>query len=116
MTSEEIKPEDRKPLLIIAFITVILGAAIAWGLSTYWLDLSPSWVALLAGAVSSLLGFFVLGESIVDAIIFSIIFFVLVFVFMTSGLEVEIVRITIVPIATGICVGKLTHGIWKEMT
>ena len=68
------------------------------------------------GAVSSFLGFFVLGESIIDAIVFSIFFFVLVFVFMASGLEIAIIRMTIIPIATGICVGKLAHGIWKETT
>jgi hypothetical protein len=116
MTNEHVKREDRKPLLTVVFVTVILGSALAWGLSTYFLHLSPYWVALLVGAVSSLLGFFVLGESIVDAIVFSIVFFVLVFVFMTSGLKMEIIRMTIVPAATGICVGKLTHGIWKETT
>ncbi|UCH49851.1 MAG: hypothetical protein JSU95_08855 [Betaproteobacteria bacterium] len=115
MTGEDAKPADRKPLLIIVFSTAILGAAIAWSLSTYLFNLSPPWVALLAGAACSLLGFFVLSESIVDAIVFSIVCFVLVFVFMTSSIEIEIVRTTIVPIATGICVGKLCYGIWKEI-
>lgn len=117
MISEDAKPgDDRKPKLIIVFSTVILGSAIGWSLSTYLLNLSPSWVALLVGAVCSLLGFFVLGESIVDAIVFSIFVFALVFIFMTSGLQIEIIRMTIVPIATGICVSKLSHGIWKEIT
>ena len=74
MTNEYVKPERRKPLIIVVFVTVVLGAAIAWGLSTYLLDLSPSWLAMPVGAVSSFHGFFVLGESIIDAIVFSMFF------------------------------------------
>ena len=56
-----------------------------------------------------------MGESIVDAIVFSLGFLVLVFVFNTVGPEIKIIRMSIVPIAAGICIGKLTHGIWKEI-
>lgn len=115
MTSEDIKYEARKPGLIAVFIAVILGSGIAFVLSTYWLNLSPGWLSLLVGAVFSFLGFFILGESIGDAILFSIIFLVLIFVFLTAGPEIEIVRVNIIPIATGISIGKLTHGIWKEI-
>lgn len=107
--------EVRKPSLVVVFVTIILGSGIAFVFATYMLNLSPAWIALLAGGVSSFLGFFILGESIGDAIVFSIVFSVLVFVFITAGPEIEIIRMCIVPIATGICVGKLTHGIWQEI-
>jgi drug/metabolite transporter (DMT)-like permease len=115
MTNGDMEYEVRKPGLVAVFVTIILGSGIAFVLATYMLNLSPAWIALLAGAVSSFLGFFILGESIGDAIVFSIGFSVLVFVFITAGPEIEIISISIVPIATGICVGKLTHGIWKEI-
>ena len=114
MTNGDIEYEVRKPGIFVVFVTIISGSAIAFVLATYMLNISPAWIALLAGAVSSFLGFFILGESIVDAIVFSIGFLVLVFVFITVGPEIKIIRMSIVPIATGICVGKLTHGIWKE--
>ena len=116
MVNKNIKYEIRKPSLIVVFFMVILGSGIAFVLSTYLLNLSPSWLALLLGAVCSFLGFFILGESIGDAIVFSVLFLVLVFVFITAGPDIKIVRMNIVPIASGICVGKLTHGIWKEIT
>lgn len=115
MTNEDIKYEDRKPGVVVVFVTVILGSGIAFVLSTYILNLSPAWLALLVGAICSLVGFFIMGESIGDAIFFSIVLLVLVFVFITAGPELEFVRMNIVPIATGICVGKLTHGIWEEI-
>lgn len=74
MTNEDFEYEARKPGFIVVFITVVLGSGIAFVLSTYMLNLSPAWLALLVGAVCSLLGFFILGESIGDAIVFSIIF------------------------------------------
>lgn len=116
MTNEAIEHEAKKPGLVVVIVTIILGSGIAFVLATYMLDLSPAWIALLAGAVCSCLGFFILGESIGDAIVFSIGFSVLVFIFINVGPELEIIRMSIVPIATGICVGKLTHGIWKEIT
>ena len=115
MTIEDTEYEARKPGFFAIFLTIILGSGIAFVLSTFMLNLSPPWVALLTGAVFSLFGFFVLGESIGDALVFSIGFLVVVFVYITAGPEIAIVRITIVPIAVGICVGKLTHGIWKEL-
>lgn len=114
MTNEGTEYGVRKPGLVVIFVTVISGAGIAFVLASYLLDLSPPWVALLAGAVCSLLGFFILGESTGDAIVFSIVFLVLVFVFLTAGPEIAIIRSTIVPVMTGICVGKLTYGIWIE--
>ena len=63
MTNEDFEYEARKPGFIVVFITVVLGSGIAFVLSTYMLNLSPAW-----------LGFFILGESIGDAIVFSIIF------------------------------------------
>ena len=114
MTSEGTEYGIGKPGLVVILVAVISGAGIAFVLASYLLDLSPPWVALLAGAVSGLLGFFILGESIGDAIVFSIVFLVLVFVFLAAGPEIAIVRSTIVPVATGICAGKLTYGIWSE--
>ena len=115
MTNEDIKSKVGKPGLIVVFVTVILGSGIAFFLSTYLLNLSPAWLALLVGAVCSFIGFFILGESIGDAIVFSIVFLALVFVFITAGPEIEIVRMNIISMATGICTGKLTHGVWKEI-
>ena len=112
----EKESKDKKHLSGIGayFIALLLGSGTSFALATYWLEFSPGWVALLAGAASSFLGFFILGESIGDAIVFSIGFLVLVFVLITVGPEIEIIRMSIVPIATGICVGKLTYGIWIE--
>ena len=115
MTNEDFKYEVRKPGLIVVLFTVILGSGIAFGLSTFLLNLSPAWLSLQVGAVCSFLGFFIFGESIGDAIVFSVLFLVLVFVFITAGPDIKIFRMNIVPIATGICIGKLTHRIWKEI-
>ena len=115
MENGDLRYEAPRPGLIVVFVAVILGSGIALLLSTHLLGLSPAWLAFLVGAAGSILGFFVRGESIGDAIVFSIIFLVLVFVFLTAGPEIEIVRLNIVPVATGICVGKLTYGIWKEI-
>jgi len=116
MTNQDIKFEVKKPGLWVVLSTVFFGSVIAFVISTYMLNLSPAWLALLAGAVCSFIGFCILGESIGDAIVFSVLFSVLVFVFITAGPNIKIVKMNIVPIATGICVGKLTHGIWKEIT
>jgi hypothetical protein len=63
-----------------------LGAVTALALATWWLDSSPIWLALLLGTVSAALGAAGLG-------------------WLRSG---------VVPLATGLCVGKLVVGIGKE--
>ena len=115
MTNDDANDEVRNPGVMVILISVLLGAAMAYALSTYWLNLSPAWLALLVGAVCSLIGFFILGESIGDAIVFSVIFSVLTLVVITAGPDTELIRMNIVPVATGICMGKLIHGIWDEI-
>ncbi|MEN8174027.1 MAG: hypothetical protein ABFS03_14245, partial [Chloroflexota bacterium] len=105
----------QKPSLLVLLIAVILGSVSSITLATYLLELSPAWVALLAGAACGFLGFG-LGENIGDAIILSLIIGVLVFLFINVGPVIEIVRIVIVPIATGFCVGNVVYGIWKEIS
>jgi hypothetical protein len=53
MTNGDIEYEVRKPGIVVVFVTSISGSGIAFVLATYMLNLSPAWVALLAGAVSS---------------------------------------------------------------
>lgn len=114
MTKEDSKYRAQKTGLFVFFVAMILGSVISFVFATYMLNLSPAWIALLAGAVCSVLGFG-LGENIGDAIVFSFIFGLMVFLFLKVGPEIGIIRTGIVPIATGFCVGKLVHGIWKEI-
>jgi hypothetical protein len=95
------------------FFSLILGSGVSLALATYWLEFSPGWIALLVGAVFSILGAF-LGENVGDAIMFSLIVGLLVTVFITVGPEIAIVRAVIIPVATGLCAGKLVAGIFKE--
>jgi hypothetical protein len=97
------------------FFAIILGSGASFALATYWLEFSPGWIALLVGAVFSILGAF-LEENVGDAIMFSLIVGVLVTVFITVGPEIAIVRAGIIPVATGLCAGKLVAGISKEVS
>jgi len=56
-----------------------------------------------------------MGENVGDAIMFSLILGIIVTVFLISGPEIAILRAGIIPVATGLCVGKLVVGISKEM-
>lgn len=102
----------QRPGIIAYFVTLISGSGISFLLATYWLNLTAAWIALLVGAIGSVLGFF-LGENIGDAIVFSTFLCLLVIVFLNLGPEIAIIRSGIVPVAGGLCVGKLIYGIWK---
>lgn len=94
-------------------IALILGSGGSFALATYWLESSPGWIALLVGAIFSILGAS-MGENAGDAIMFSLIVGLIATVFITVGPEIAIVRAAIIPIATGLCAGKLVAGIIKE--
>lgn len=115
MTKEDSEYRVQEPGPLVFFITIILGSGASFALATYLLGLSPAWIALLAGSFSGALGFSS-GENIGDAIVFSFIVSVLVLLFITVGPEIGAIRAGIVPIATGLCVGKLVYGIWKEIS
>ena len=114
---EERESKDKKYLsgVVVYFFALILGSGASFALATYCLEFSPGWLALLVGAVFSIFGVF-LGENVVEAIIFSFIVGILVTVFITSGPEIAILRVGIIPAATGLCVGKLIVGISKEVS
>ncbi len=102
----------QRPGIIAYFIALLSGSGISFLLATYMLNLTATWIALLVGANCSILGFF-LGENIGDAIVFSAILCFLVILFLNLGPEIAIFRSGIVPVASGLCVGKLIYGIWK---
>ena len=95
------------------FFALILGSGASFALATYWLEFSPGWIAVLVGAIFSILGAF-LGENVGDAIMLSLIVGLIVTAFITVGPEIAIVRAVIIPVATGLCAGKLVVGIFRE--
>lgn len=113
MTKRESK--DNKSLSGVGayFFALILGSGASFALATYWLKYSPGWIALLVGAIFSILGAS-MGENVGDAIMFSLIVGLIVTVFITIGPEIAIVRAIIISVATGLCAGKLVVGIFKE--
>ena len=114
---EERESKDKKYLSEVGvyFFALILGSGFSFALATSWLEFSPGWLALLVGVVFSIVGAF-LGENVGEAIIFSFIVAILVTVFIASGQEIAILRAGIIPVATGLCVGKLVVGISKEVS
>ena len=115
MTERENKNKKYPYGVGVYFFAIILGSGASFVLATYWLEFSPGWIALLVGAVFSILGAF-LRENVGDAIMFSLIVGLLVTVFITVGPEIAIVRAGIIPLATGLCAGKLVAGISKEVS
>ena len=115
MVKEDSEYRVQEPGLLVFIVAVILGSGVSCVLATYLLGLSPLWVALLVGAIFGIIGLF-LGENIGEAIISCLGFGFLVFFLLQIAPEIEIVRVSIVPIATGFCAGKIVHGIWKEIT
>ena len=99
----------------IYLIAVVIGSGVSFALATYWLEVSSGWSALLVGAVFSLVGAF-LGESVGDAIMFSLIVGIMVTVFFILGPEIAVLRAGIIPVAAGLCIGKLVAGISKEVS
>lgn len=96
-------------------LALILGSGASFAFATYWLAVSPGWLALLLGAVFSIVGAS-LGENVGDAIMFSLIVGIIVTVFYISGPEIAILRAGIIPVATGLCVGNVVAGISKEVS
>jgi hypothetical protein len=115
MVKEDIEYKVQEPGLFVYIVAVVLGSGVSFVLATYLLGLSSLWVSLLLGAIFGLIGLF-LGENIVEAIILCFGFGFLVFFFLKIASEIELVRASIVPIATGFFVGKIIFGIWKEIT
>jgi hypothetical protein len=114
MKKEASRNNNRFPGIGMYFFAIILGSGASFFLATYWLEFTPYWIALLVGAVFSTLGAF-LGETVGDAIMFSLISVVTVTVFITLVPGIAIVRVGIIPVVTGLCVGKLLVGVWKEV-
>jgi hypothetical protein len=115
MVKEDIEYKVQEPGLFVYIVAVVLGSGVSFVLATYLLGLSSLWVSLLLGAIFGIIGLF-LGENIVEAIILCFGFGFLVFFLLKIASEIELVRASIVPIATGFCVGKIICGIWKEIT
>ncbi len=113
MTKEDSEYRVQEPGLFVYFVAIILGSGASIVLATYLLGLSPPWVALLLGAIFGGIGLFT-GENIVEAIILCFVFFFLVFFLLEVASGIEIIRASIVPIATGFCVGRIGAGTWRE--
>lgn len=114
MTEKESKNKNDLSEVGIYFLALILGSGVSFTFATYWLEVSPSWLALLVGAIFSIVGAS-LGENVGDAIMFSLIVGIIVTVFYISGPEIAILRAGIIPVATGLCVGNVVVGISKEV-
>ena len=115
MVKEDTEYKVQEPGLFVYIVAVVLGSGVSFVLATYLLGLSSLWVSLLLGAIFGLIGLF-LGENIVEAIILCFAFGFLVFFILQVAPEIEIIRVSIVPIATGFCVGRIVAGIWRELT
>ena len=114
MVKEDIEYKVQEPGLFVYIVAVVLGSGVSSVLATYLLGLSSLWVSLLLGTIFGVIGVF-LGENIGEAIILCFGFGFLVFFLLKIASEIELVRASIVPIATGFCVGKIICGIWKEI-
>ena len=115
MTERERKNRKYLSGVEIYFFALIFGSGASFALATYWLEVSPGWVALLVGTVFSIVGAF-LGGNVGDAVVFSLIAGLIVTVVFVSGLEIAILSAGIIPVVTGLCVGKVVAGISKEMS
>lgn len=99
----------------IYFVAFILGAGASFAFATYWLEVSPGWLALLVGALFSIVGAF-LGENIGDAMVFALIAGIIATLFFIWGPETGTLRAGIIPVVTGLCVGKLIAGVSNEVS
>jgi hypothetical protein len=115
MTKEESEYRVQEPGVFVYSVAIILGSGASTALATYLFGLSSLWVALLLGAIFGAIGLY-LGENIVEAIILCFAFGFLVFFLLNIASEIKIIKASIVPIATGFCVGKIVAGIWRELT
>lgn len=115
---EEIPKEDiveeefyhKEPGALSYVLAVILCSAASYLIASYWLDFASPLAAVLLGAFGGLMGFFS-GETIFESIIFTIFMSVILFILATTT-ELAFIKHTIVPIAVGLSVGKLSYGIW----
>jgi hypothetical protein len=107
-------PVPKEPDLIVYLTGVFLAGITSTAMCSYWLDITPIWLALLLGGLFGLIGVFMLAN-IGEAIVLSVIItFVLVVLFKSlSGLIV--VKMLMVPVFIGYCVGQLVSGVWKEL-
>jgi hypothetical protein len=111
-TENTYKQSEPGPLMYVC--ALILGSGGAFVTATLWLDVSPGWVALAVGATFALLGAF-MGETIVETIIFALILSVVMFVFIKLIPGLMVIKAGVVPGASGLSIGKLAVGIWKEI-
>ncbi|MGD2272691.1 MAG: hypothetical protein PVI06_20005 [Desulfobacterales bacterium] len=115
MTQRESKDKNYLSGIGAYFFALIVGSGSSFAIATYWLGFSHVWTALLVGAVFSIIGA-LLGENVGDAIMFSLVVGLIVIIFITVGPEMSILRAVIIPVATGLCAGKLVFGIVKEVS
>jgi len=105
----------QKPGLSIFIITALLSAGVSLVLATYVLGLTSSWMSISVGALCGIVGLF-MGENIGDAIVFTLVVALIVLLVLTVLPVIQSLRIAIVPVATGFCLGKLASGVWKELS
>ena len=114
MTKEDSEYSVQEPGLSLYIVVATLGSGLSYVIASNLLELSPAWVALLVGAIFGVVGLF-LGENIVEAIILCFVIGSLGYFLLNLAYDIQIIRVSIVPIATGFCVGKIVCGIWKEI-
>ena len=104
-----------KPGPMIFLTAAVVGAGVAYAISTHWLALSPGWVSIAIGTLLSVCGV-ITGETIVEAVVLSLILGVMTIIFVTMIPAPAMVKAGFVPAACGLCTGKLTSGIWEAST
>ena len=104
----------KEPTISIFILGFILAAVVSAAVSTYLLNTSTIWVALIAGGIGGILGV-VMFENIGEAIIMSVIVTVLIVVAIKFIPGLDLLKKFIIPTLAGLCAGKFVVGIWKEL-
>lgn len=90
-------------------IAFVLSAAVGGALSAIWLEAASVWIAAVIAGIAALFGVFQL-ESIGDALWETAVWAVIIAVFPKNYW----IALIAVPAATGLGIGKLACGLWKE--
>lgn len=98
----------------IYLIGALLGSVAAYIVASFWLGLTPAWLALLCGAPAALFGVFML-ENIGEAIVLSAVVAVLTVIILTTSTGFALLKGIFVSLACGFIAGKLVVGVWKEI-
>ena len=108
------KPQFSQPRLgpMIFLTAAVVGAGVAYLISSYWLGLAPGWLSVTVGGALSAWGV-ITGETIVEAVIFSLIFGIMMIIFVKIIPLPNLIKAGFVPAACGLCAGKLTASIWR---